>query len=158
MNLVKAKQEDAKEIFDIVQKTIRTIYPLHYPSGVVDFFCALHNQEAISSDITEGNLMALYVDGKIVGIGCAKGNHITRVYVRPDLHGMGYGSIILNGLEEMISESFDTAQLDASIPALLFYEHRGYKTSHHEKLVCEGGCILVYDVMEKRLDEQIAHK
>lgn len=66
MNLVKARPEDAKAIFDLVQETIKTVYPLHYPTGVVDFFCAPRNQEAISSDIAKGEVMALCTDDGIM--------------------------------------------------------------------------------------------
>lgn len=66
MNLVKARPEDAEAIFDLVQETIKAVYPLHYPTGVVDFFCALHNQEAISSDIAKGEVMALCADDGIM--------------------------------------------------------------------------------------------
>lgn len=151
MKLAKAKPENAEEIFGIVQETIMAVYPLYYPRGVVDFFCALHSRDAISSDIDSGETLCLSSDGKIVGVGCLKGNHITRVYVKPLFHGKGFGSIIMNELEEIIADSFDTAILDASLPAVLFYEHRGYKTMRHTRYDCEGGSILVYDVMEKKL-------
>ncbi len=34
-----AKTEDLQTVYDVVQHTIRTIYPLYYPVEVVDFFC-----------------------------------------------------------------------------------------------------------------------
>lgn len=32
-----AKQEDLQAVYDVVQHTIKTIYPKYYPTEVVDF-------------------------------------------------------------------------------------------------------------------------
>lgn len=37
-----AKTEDLEIVHEVVQRTIKTIYPKYYPSEVVDFFCELH--------------------------------------------------------------------------------------------------------------------
>lgn len=42
MEYIKADEGHLKRIFDIVQETVRTIYPKYYPKGVVDFFCRLN--------------------------------------------------------------------------------------------------------------------
>ena len=44
-----AKIEDIQAVYDVVQHTIRTIYPKYYPAEVVDFFCEHHNSDAIAS-------------------------------------------------------------------------------------------------------------
>lgn len=38
MEYIIATENDAEEIFAIVQDTIRTIYPRYYPREVVEFF------------------------------------------------------------------------------------------------------------------------
>lgn len=117
MEYRKATQSDAEEIFTIVQDTIRTIYPLYYPKEVVDFFCELHSKEHISKDIKDGFVGSLWEDNRIVGTGCYKDDHITRVYVKPEYQGRGYGSYIMQRLETEIGAKYDTAYLDASLPA-----------------------------------------
>lgn len=152
MEYKKATESDIESVFELVQATIREVYPKYYPKEVVDFFCELHNRQNIEKDIAAGVLGVLWnEDGRIVGTGSYKGNHITRVYVTPEQQGLGYGSYIMQCLEEIIEKTYDTAELDASLPACMLYEKRGYRTLCHEKWPVENGAVLVYEVMEKRL-------
>lgn len=134
-----------------MQETIRTVYPKYYPAEVVEFFLQLHSREHTQEGVESGNRGVLMVDGEIVGVGCADGNHITSVYVLPECQGRGYGSHILDCLEERIAQEHDIAVLDASLPATMLYEHRGYKTTGHGVLDVDNGVKLVYEIMEKRL-------
>lgn len=151
MEYRKATGNDTEEIFRIVQDTIRTIYPRYYPQEVVEFFCELHGRENIGKDIESGLVGALWVDNGIVGTGCYKDDHITRVYVKPEYQGRGYGSYIMQCLENEIRKKHDTAYLDASLPASHLYEKRGYQTVKHEKWDVENGRVLVYEIMAKLL-------
>lgn len=64
----------------------------------------------------------LKIDGNIVATGCFVDNHITRVYVLPEYQRKGYGTLIVKNIEAQISEKFDKAYLDASLPAAALYE------------------------------------
>lgn len=138
-------------IYNLVQNTIKTIYPKYYPREVVDFFCNLHSKENIKKDIENGSVGILIVDGRIIGTGSYEKNHITRVYIKPEYQDRGYGSYIMQHLEEDIARNYDRACLDASLPASTIYEHRNYVTIRHEKWKCENDVVLVYEIMEKRL-------
>ena len=151
MDYIKATEKDIEQILMIVQDTIQTIYPKYSPKEVVDFFCELHCRENIAEDIKNGFVGILRNDNMIVGTGCYKDNHITRVYVKPEYQGKGYGSYIMECLENEISLKYDTVYLDASLPASHLYEKRGYKTTEHKRWNVENGKILVYEVMEKSL-------
>ena len=151
MEYIFAQKDDLKIVFDIVQKTIKSIYPKYYPQEVVKFFCELHNLENIEKDICGGSVGLLKDGDHFVGTGCYKENHITRVYVLPEFQGKGYGTYIMNCLEEEISEIHKKAYLDASLPASHLYEMRGYVTKEHRKWEVDNGTILVYEVMEKEL-------
>lgn len=151
MEYVKAAEKDLEQITMIVQDTIREIYPKYYPKEVVDFFCELHCKENISEDIKNGIVGILRNDNMIVGTGSYKDNHITRVYVKPEYQGMGGGSFIMQCLEDQIRLQYDTAYLDASLPASHLYEKRGYQTTKHARWEVENGKVLVYEVMVKSL-------
>lgn len=151
MEYVKATENDTEQILRIVQDTIRTIYPNYYPKEVVDFFCELHCRKSISEDIKNGSVGVLRNDHMIVGTGCYKLNHITRVYVKPECQGKGYGSYMMQCLEDQISLKYDNVYLDASLPASRLYEKRGYQTVKHEKWEVENGKMLIYEVMVKSL-------
>lgn len=150
MNYRKATVEDIDLVTDIVQTTKMTVFPKYYPKQVVDFFGQLHSRTHIEQDIKKGLVNILIDNGKAVGTGSFKGNHITRVYVLPEFQGKGYGTYILNQIENAIFSDYNSAYLDASLPACKFYENRGYKTVRHEELLCDTA-VLVYAIMEKKL-------
>jgi len=151
MEYIKATENDLEQIVILVQETIKTIYPKYYPKEVVDFFCELHCKENILKDIESGLVGALKKDNEIIGTGCYIDNHITRVYVNPAFQKQGYGSYIMQCLENKIGLQHDKVYLDASLPAAHMYEKRGYKTLKHERFNVENDVVLVYEVMEKHL-------
>lgn len=143
--------EDLQAVYDVVQSTIKTIYPKYYPAEVVNFFCELHNKKAILKDIENGYVSVLKIEGKIIATGCFVENHITRVYVLPEHQKKGYGTFMMKNIEDQISARYDKAYLDASLPAAALYEKLGFYTIKHERYPVENGVILVYEIMEKRL-------
>ena len=87
----------------------------------------------------------------IVGTGSYSENHITGVYVLPDYQGQGCGTYIMDCLENKIAKQYDTVTLEASLPAVFMYEHRGYKTTGHGVFELENDVKLIFEVMEKRI-------
>ena len=146
-----AKTQELNEIYEVVQHTIKTVYPKYYPKEVVDFFSTLHSKEVIAKDIENGCVGVLKQEGRIVATGCFVENHITRVYVLPEYQKKGYGTFIINTIEKEIAAKYDKAYLDASLPAATLYEKLGYITTKHEKYPVENDVILAYEVMEKKL-------
>lgn len=151
MIYIKAAKENAEEIYKLVQNTITTIYPKYYPKEVVDFFCRLHSKENIEKDIESGNVGMLMDGARLVGTGSCRDDHITRVYVDPAFQRRGYGSYIMQVLEDEIALRYDAAYLDASLPASHMYEKRGYVTVRHDRWEVENGAVLVYEIMRKLL-------
>ena len=64
-----AKQNEADAIYDLVQTTIKEIYPKYYLKEIVDMFCNFHNRDNISKDINNGNTYVLLENGIIIGAG-----------------------------------------------------------------------------------------
>lgn len=151
MNYRTAVLKEANEIYEMVQQTIKSVYPSYYPAEVVDFFCEHHKLTAITQDIEAGNVSIVMVDGRIVGTGSFSGNHITRVYVLPEYQGRGYGTFMVKTMEEEIVKHHNSVYLDASLPAAQLYEKLGYQSIKHEKYPVENGVVLAYEVMEKKL-------
>ena len=141
----------AAEIQNVLHTTIKTVYLKYYPKEVVDFFCNYHNREHILECITSRNMGVLLDEQTIVGTGCFDYNHITGVYVLPCFQNQGCGSQILDCLEAEIAKNSPVAILEASLPAVFLYEHRGYKTVGHGVLKLENDVKLVYEIMEKKL-------
>lgn len=149
MEYRKAVIGEAQTVCDVVQETKAMIYPHYYTQAVVNFFGRLHSIDNIKHDIDAGRIDVLTVDGKIIGTGSRTDNHITRVYVLPAYEGKGFGTIIMNHLEEEIFKEYDYCDLDASLPAAIFYEHRGYHTVEHRKHDIGNGEVMIYEIMCK---------
>lgn len=68
-----------------------------------------------------------------------------------DVQKRGLGTQIMKTLETWIGETYDSVYLDASLPAAALYEKLGFRTVKHERYPVENGVVLVYEVMEKKL-------
>ncbi len=146
-----ARECHAALIAGLVQDTVRAVYPRYYLPEIVDAFCRLHSAEAVLADIRQGGVYGLWLDDVLIGTGTRQGDHITRVYVAPAFQGRGYGSLVMEKLEQEAAQYTSAVQLDASLPACRMYERRGYRTLRHDQWVMEGGTVLVYEIMEKSL-------
>ena len=151
MEYRKACRTDVPAVISLVGETIRAVYPKYYPQGVVDYFLEWHSPERIAAAVEAGQVNVMLDAGKLVGTGSQEEGHISRVFVLPEYQGRGYGRYILDRLEKAVGAAHDTVQVDASLPAVLLYERRGYRTVAHQREVTDSGCVLVWDVMEKRL-------
>lgn len=151
MEFKSAEKSDAEKVYALVQETIRAVYPKYYLKEIVDMFCEFHSHENIIKDVEAGNTYILVENEEIIGTGTKNGNHITRVYVLPGYQKRGYGTFIMNQLEEKIKGKYDYVDIDASLPACRLYTHLGYQTVDHGILKCKNGVIQVYEIMEKQL-------
>jgi GNAT superfamily N-acetyltransferase len=111
----------------------------------------LHSRENIAADIESGFVRVLFLDGVLAGTGTLADNHIARLFVLPDKQKNGYGSFLMQRLEEEIAAKYDRVVLDASLCATCFYEHQGYQTVLHKECPTSNGGFLVYGIMEKLL-------
>ena len=148
-----ANINEADRVCYIVQHTKEVIYPDYYSQAVVDFFGKLHSIDNIKKDIEQGRIGVLIFDGEIIGTGSHTDTHITRVYVLPEFQGQGFGSMIMDELEREIFDGYDLCVLDASLPACIFYENRGYKTVKHIKYDIGDGAFMIYEIMRKEKNE-----
>ena len=151
MELMLAEHRDAEQVYALVQETIKEVYPKYYLKEIVDMFCEFHSRENIVKDIEAGNTYILLENEEIIGTGTKNGTHITRVYVLPQYQKKGYGTFIMNRLEELIKQTYDTVDIDASLPACRLYSHLGYQTVDHGIWECRNGVIQVCEIMKKQL-------
>lgn len=151
MELKLAKSKDLEQVYALVQETINVVYPKYYLKEIVDMFCEFHNLENILGDIEAGNTYILVENEEIIGTGTKRENHITRVYVLPQFQKKGYGTFIMKKLEACIKETYEYAEIDASLPACRLYAHLGYETVDHGIWECKNGVIQIYEIMKKQL-------
>lgn len=151
-----ANADDVESVYDLVHQTIRAVYPSCYEPAVVEAFIDYHNREAIAADIAQGKVYVLERAGRILATGSIDGGCITRVYVRQDQRGNGYGSAIMDELEALMAAEHTAVSVDASAIAESFYQHRGYHVVQEVLWEIDPtddlpGTSLLYKVMEKEL-------
>ena len=143
------RAECPAKVAEIVEKTIKAVYPHYYPSGAVQFFLDLHNEERIREAADREDIYFAVVQGKIVGTGSIRGNEICRLFILPEYQKKGYGSRLMDLLEDRVSQKYQAVHIDASFPAESMYLKRGYQIRTYEKIETEGGDYLCYHTMEK---------
>ncbi len=152
MEFKMAKQENLEQVYELVQETIKTIYPKYYLPEIVEMFCEYHSYDNVLKDIKARNTYILLKGETLIGTGTTQENHITRVYVLPRFQGKGYGTYIMKQLEEQIRKNYDIVDIDASLPACRLYQRLGYATVDHGIWECKNGVIQVYEIMKKELN------
>ena len=143
------RAECPAKVAEIVDKTIRAVYPHYYPSGAVRFFLELHNEQKIGEALAGEDIYFAVVQGEIVGTGSIRRNEICRLFILPEYQAKGYGSRLMDFLEAMVFRRYHTVHIDASFPAESMYLKRGYRIKTYEKIETEGGDYLCYHTMEK---------
>lgn len=149
MKIAQATIEHLDIVNTIVKTTIEEIYPCYYPQGAVDFFRNHHSSDNIKLAILNKSVYLLIEDGIYVGTGSINQNEINRLFILPKYQGKGYGTFIMDVLENMIYEKYSDIQLDASFPAYEMYLHRGYESVQYRKISTKNGHYLCYNVMKK---------
>ncbi|MCI9597066.1 MAG: GNAT family N-acetyltransferase [Firmicutes bacterium] len=134
----------------IVKETIKAIYPHYYPAGAVEFFLDLHAEKQIKEALLKEEIYLAVAQGVTVATGSVRRNEICRLFVLPEHQNKGYGSQLMDLLEEKIFENHETVHVDASFPAEAMYLKRGYSFVSYERIETENGDFLCYHIMEKR--------
>ncbi len=140
------------KVAEIVEKTIKAVYPHYYPSGAVQFFLDLHNEQRIREALAREDIYFAEVQGEIVGTGSIRGNEICRLFILPEYQAKGYGNRLMDFLEDMVFRKYPAVHIDASFPAESMYLKRGYRIKTYEKIETGGGDYLCYHTMEKAAD------
>lgn len=148
MIIEKATIEQFCTVKQITHETIKVVYPKYYPEGAVKFFLSHHSNDNILSDIQKECVYIFKVNNDYVGTASIKGNEICRLFVLPELQGLGYGSKIMDFAEETIFKISETIILDASFSAQEMYLKRGYKEIGYYKICTDNGDFLCYSKMK----------
>lgn len=146
--------DDTELVHRIAQDAICACYPLYYPQPVVRWFSEWHSPEKIAADIAANKVFLLRHHGTAVATATLKGAEVKRLFVLPEHQRAGYGSTLMDHLEQLALSRFGEVLVDASLPAAAFYERRGYQTIGHEAISIGGtagepAAVLVYERMAK---------
>lgn len=152
MNVIQAGREDVPAIHKLIHQTISTIYSKYYPTDVVRFFLDYHSKDHIAKALDQELVLLIKEEGQLIGTGSLSGNEIKRMFVLPQFQNKGYGSLLLNKLEQKAAENgYTSVELDSSLPAYGLYENKGYLPIKNERVVTQSGQVLFYHRMAKKI-------
>ncbi len=150
------RQTDATDLLSLIGRTIDACYPPHYVAEVVTFFKDYHDEQALVHDAELGHTVVLERAGRLVGTGTLLGDEVRRVFVDPACQKQGLGRLLMRKLEQQAaSRGIGAVRLDASLPAVAFYEDLGYVIFEESVLEVANGKKLRYYKMQKRLKSKV---
>jgi len=151
MRPILATKDHLEVVHRIVHDTIHAVYPAYYPQGAVEFFLDYHSAQAIEGAIGRGEVYLFEEGGAFVATGSVEGNYLTRLFVLSEHQGKGYGSRIMDFLENLAFQVSDSARLDASLPAVDMYIKRGYAlVAYHRERTFRDHYLCYLDMKKSR--------
>jgi GNAT superfamily N-acetyltransferase len=119
---------DAQAVSDLILANLRQINIKYYPPEVIDRMVLLYTPEMITDMAQERLVLVAEMLDEIVGTATISRNTFGSVFVRPDLHGTGIGTQLMDKLEHLVQQNgMDKVVLHASVNAVKFYEKLGYR-------------------------------
>lgn len=113
-----------------------------------------HSVDQILSEATEGLPLVIEYDrGDIIGTGNIVKNRIRSIIIRPDMQRQGYGTELLQRLEQYARNTGrSVVQLLALLLAQPFFARLGYQTISEHSFNAPNLRQFKYYIMEKRLE------
>jgi len=143
---------DIEPVWELVQRTIAVSYRPDYSPEVIRFFQDYHPREKLLDDAANGHIIVAERDRKIIGTGTIREAHIRRVFIEPDCQEQGIGKIIVEHLEQNARErQVPEVDLSGALGSKTFWEARGYAVRQEVFRSIDGGPVIHYYEMAKRL-------
>jgi N-acetylglutamate synthase-like GNAT family acetyltransferase len=144
---------DINAIQSLMEETISTCYatfPLAYRQHWMNDH---HSVDQILQEATEGLTLVMDCEGRIMGTGNITGNTIQSIIIRPDMQRQGYGTELLQRLEQYARNNrISVLLLSALTPSRPFFIRLGYHTTSEQYFKAENLRQFKYFIMEKRLE------
>ena len=143
---------DPDPVKAVIDLTIDACYTGLYSPGAVAYFKDYHSLDRILSDAETGRTLVAEVNGRIAATGTLVKAHILRVFVLPEVQGLGIGRRIMEALEGIAAgQGLPEVSLDISLPSLGFYKALGYRVVEEARIDVGEGEYLDYFKAVKRL-------
>lgn len=137
------KDGDAAAICEIIRKDVLAENIKDYPQAAIDYLIESHNEELIEQRAKWCHVYVLTDEEKIVGVGMigpywsslTESSFFT-IFIDPSYKGKGLGRKIIETLkEDEYYKRADRVEIPASITAIEFYKHMGWKFKRTESVL-----------------------
>ena len=140
--------EDCAALVRLCRDTIRAVNRADYTGPQLDAWISGITPEAWASTLAAHDTWVAEIDHIIVGFADMDGSYLDRLYVHRDFQRHGIASALCDLLEPRAQS--ETVTVHASITALPFFLHRGYRLVHPNTVVRCGVTLQNY-LLEKHL-------
>lgn len=139
---------DCGPITEVFYQTVHAVNAKDYTKEQLDAWAAKEiNLEKWHQKLSESNAVVAVENDIIVGFGnILVSGYLDCLYVHKDYQNQGIATAICDCLEQSVTA--DRITVHASITAMPFFAHRGYRTVK-EQQVCRKGIFLKNYEMEK---------
>jgi GNAT superfamily N-acetyltransferase len=147
------EHRDAAAITELFYETVRSVNLDHYSEEQVRAWApALPDPEIWHSRMSERCTLVAEEEGLIIGFAeLERDGYLDMLYCRKDRIRHGVGLALYQAVEQRaLKAGLDRIFTDASITAMLFFEHRGFSVLGKQAVI-RRGIVLANFRMEKRL-------
>lgn len=147
------QNSDANQICELIKETL-----LHnneknkvYPQDAVNDFVKEQTVQKVLEKAKQVLFLVIEIDKKVIGIGGLKEDEIKSFFILPKFQMKGFGTKILQSLEDLAKQrNVGILKVASSPNARLFYESNGFKLI---KVVKNNIFSVLYDdyLMEKEI-------
>lgn len=135
VTLRRAQLEDCEAIWRVFTRSVRGLARSHYTPEQIEAWASLRQPEDFTKAIEQHEFLVAEEAGEVVGYGQLNKEtaEVEAVYVIPEAAGRGIGHLLLDALEAKAREAgLASLRLRASLNAVAFYEHFGYRIERQE--------------------------
>jgi histone acetyltransferase (RNA polymerase elongator complex component) len=130
MEIEKIKIEDVKQASDLIKRCLKEVNSKDYNKRIINNLCEYYSKKEIIKLSKEREFYVLKDNSKILGTACLYKKFISVIFVDPDHHKTGYGTMLMDKLESIVFDKdspYLKTILYSSLTSVEFYKKRGYE-------------------------------
>lgn len=121
------RDNDAQPVSDLIIADLKQVNAKYYPDHVIARMISLYTPQRLVEYAQDQLVLVAEMLDEIVGTATISQNYFGSVFIRPDMHGKGIGTKLMDSLERLAKQNgLEEVVLHSSINAVKFYEKRGY--------------------------------
>ena len=122
------KSEDAREISPMIHRAVCIRDNAGYTQAQIESLASHYTPENFCKDLERKVIYVCTEENKVIGTATLRDDEIMAVFVEPEHQGRGIGTCLMDFLEhEALAKRIERVWLVAGLPAVKFYEKRGYE-------------------------------
>ena len=93
-------EDDLTEVKYLIDEVTSFTYKSQIPEEGYEYFKEnMWGIDMLKKDARDGCTLVVKDNGKIIGTGTIVGDYISKIYIKPEYHGLGLGKLIMESLK-----------------------------------------------------------